>query len=75
MFYELISSMAVLVRSKLIRCALVITILSIIIATGQSLELLGMLRPLPSVLGVLSLGGMALLWRDISSKVKGRTGL
>lgn len=30
-----------------------------------------MLRPLPSVLGVLSLGGMALLWRDISSKVKG----
>nr|XP_029485430.1 GH3 domain-containing protein isoform X1 [Oncorhynchus nerka] len=71
MIYELISSMAILGRSKCIRCALVITILSIIIATGQSLELLGMLRPLPSVLGVLSLGGMALLWRDISSKVKG----
>ncbi|KAM6951250.1 GH3 domain-containing protein isoform 1-T2 [Aplochiton taeniatus] len=30
-----------------------------------------MQRLLPSALGVLSLGGMALLWRDLSSKVKG----
>lgn len=27
--------------------------------------------PLPTAAGVLSLAGMALLWRDISSKVKG----
>uniref|UniRef100_A0A4W6BM00 GH3 domain containing n=1 Tax=Lates calcarifer TaxID=8187 RepID=A0A4W6BM00_LATCA len=28
-------------------------------------------RPLPAVLGVCSLAGMALVWRDISSKLKG----
>ncbi|XP_032431057.1 GH3 domain-containing protein [Xiphophorus hellerii] len=35
---------------------------------GQSLA---MPPPLPTAAGVLSLAGMALLWRDISSKVKG----
>lgn len=28
-------------------------------------------RPLPAVLGVCSLAGMALVWRDLSSKLKG----
>ncbi|XP_010898097.2 GH3 domain-containing protein [Esox lucius] len=58
-------------RSKWIYCALVIAIFSIIIAIGQTLELLGMPSPLPSAIGLLSLGGMALLWREIRSKVKG----
>ena len=30
-----------------------------------------MVRPLPTAFGVLSLGGMALLWRDLRGRVKG----
>lgn len=35
-------------------------------------ELLSMPSPLTSTLGILSVGGMTLLWRDISSQIKGQ---
>ncbi|XP_060884075.1 GH3 domain-containing protein [Labrus mixtus] len=44
-------------------------VLSVAVAAiGQKLA---MPSPLPAVLGVCSLAGMALMWRDLSSKVKG----
>ncbi|XP_020507747.2 GH3 domain-containing protein [Labrus bergylta] len=44
-------------------------VLSVAVAAiGQKLA---MPSPLPAVLGVCSLAGMALLWRDLSSKVRG----
>ncbi|KAL0984416.1 hypothetical protein UPYG_G00141130 [Umbra pygmaea] len=58
-------------HSKCIRFALVLLVLSIIIASGQRLDLLGMPGPLPVAVGILSLSVMALLWRDIRSKVTG----
>ncbi|XP_038135016.1 GH3 domain-containing protein isoform X2 [Cyprinodon tularosa] len=41
------------------------------IAVSINRQTLAMPPPLPAAVGVLSLAGMALLWRDISSKVKG----
>ncbi|XP_076154644.1 GH3 domain-containing protein [Alosa pseudoharengus] len=47
-------------------------ILAVIVAVAQSVGWLSMMvRPLPTALGVLSLGGMALIWRDIRWRVKG----
>ncbi|XP_041670890.1 GH3 domain-containing protein [Cheilinus undulatus] len=47
-----------------------IAVLSVLVAViGHNLA---MPPPLPAVLGVCSLAGMALIWRDISSKMKGK---
>ncbi|XP_067100775.1 GH3 domain-containing protein isoform X1 [Osmerus mordax] len=59
-------------RQKSILSALVFVIVSIVIAIGKTQELLSMPSPLASTLGILSIGGMTLLWRDISSKIKGQ---
>ncbi|XP_046888022.1 GH3 domain-containing protein [Hypomesus transpacificus] len=59
-------------RQKIILSALVFVIVSIVIAIGKTQELLSMPSPLTSTLGILSVGGMTLLWRDISSQIKGQ---
>lgn len=58
-------------RQRRILFAFVFVMFSIIIAYGKTQELLVMPRTLPTAFGILSLGGMAFLWRDISSKIKG----
>ncbi|KAG7492297.1 hypothetical protein MATL_G00012930 [Megalops atlanticus] len=53
-------------------CLVIFTLMSILsIVLGHSYGLLGIPSALSSLVGVLSLGGMALLWRDISWRVKG----
>ncbi|XP_063049299.1 uncharacterized protein LOC134443445 [Engraulis encrasicolus] len=57
--------------SKVILYSGIVGILAVMVVVGQYVGLSAMVRPLPSAVAVLSLGGMALIWKDIRGRVKG----